>query len=196
MKRAVDLLSSLVGLAVLWPVLAIIGMIVFLTSGKPVFFYQVRVGLFGRPFLLMKFRTMSHRRGAESGIFEPGSRARVTPFGKVLRATKLDEFPQLWNVVKGDMSLVGPRPEIGKWVDAYPDRWRKVLSIRPGITDPASLIYRDEETVLSGFADPEKAYREIVLPHKLDIYEEYVDNRTLIRDLGLVLETLRKIIQR
>lgn len=194
MKRTFDVVASLTALVVLGPWLALVGLALFLTSGGPVVFSQKRAGLNGKPFMVKKFRTMSPRRGAESGLFEPGRQARVTSFGKVLRATKLDEFPQLWNVVRGDMSLVGPRPEIGKWVDVYPDRWRKVLSIRPGITDPASLIYRDEETFLSGFADPDKAYREIVLPHKLDIYEQYVDNRSLIGDLGLILKTLRKII--
>lgn len=194
MKRGFDIFLSLAGLAVLWPALAIIGLTLFLTAGRPIIFSQIRMGQGGRPFKLRKFRTMSPRRGAESGVFEPGDRSRVTPFGKILRATKLDEFPQLWNVLMGEMSLVGPRPEIREWVAIYPERWRRVLSIRPGITDPASMIFRDEEAVLAGYADPAKAYREVILPCKLDIYERYVDNRSLSGDFLIILGTLGKIV--
>ena len=196
MKRAVDILFSLAGLTLAWPLFAFIGMAVLLSSGSPVLFSQERVGLNGRPFMLKKFRTMRTRQGAESGIFEPGSRARVTAVGRFLRAYKLDELPQLWNVLKGEMSMAGPRPEIRKWVDAYPERWRKVLSIRPGITDPASIFYRDEEAILAASPDPEKAYRENILPHKLDIYENYLHNRTLLGDFGAIVETLGKIVWR
>src|SRR5512140_112288 len=190
MKRSLDILFSLAGLAVAWPFLALVGLTVLLTSGRPVLFSQARIGLNGRPFRLKKFRTMSRLEGAESGLFEPGDRTRVTPVGRFLRAYKLDELPQLWNVLKGEMSLVGPRPEIRKWVEAYPERWRKVLMIRPGITDPASLHYRDEEEILAASPDPDKTYRDIILPHKLDIYMKYVDNRGILGDLGAVLETL------
>jgi lipopolysaccharide/colanic/teichoic acid biosynthesis glycosyltransferase len=117
-------------------------------------------------------------------------------FGRILRFYKLDELPQLWNVLKGEMSMVGPRPEVRKWADAYPEQWRKVLSVKPGITDPASLHYRDEEAILAASPDPEKAYREGILPKKLDFYEEYVDNNTLLGDLGLVMRTLGEILRR
>lgn len=196
MKRALDILLSVTGLALGWPFLATIGLAVWLTSGSPVLFSQERVGRYGRPFMLKKFRTMRIRQGAEGGLFEPGNRARVTAVGRILRAHKLDEFPQLWNVLKGEMSMVGPRPEIRKWVDAYPEQWRKVLSVKPGITDPASLLYRDEEAILAASPHPEKAYREVILPHKLDIYEKYVDNRTLLGDFGAIVETLGKIVWR
>jgi lipopolysaccharide/colanic/teichoic acid biosynthesis glycosyltransferase len=196
MKRGVDILFSLSGLALGWPVLAIIGIAVILTSGRPVLFLQTRIGLNGRPFILKKFRTMRNIHGAEVGIFEPGNQTRVTAVGRFIRASKLDELPQLWNVLMGEMSLVGPRPEIRKWVEAYPERWGKVLSIRPGITDPASLVYRNEEVTLTRVADPEKAYREIILPRKLDIYETYLYNRTLPGDLRIVLETLGKIFMK
>ena len=164
-----DVLFSLGGLAFAWPFLGLIGLAILLNSGRPVIFSQERVGLDGRPFRLKKFRTMRRLKGAEAGLFEPGSQARVTPVGRFLRAYKLDELPQLWNVLMGDMSLVGPRPEIRKWVEAYPERWREVLETRPGITDPASILYRDEEAILAASPDPEKTYREIILPHKLDI---------------------------
>ena len=196
MKRAFDLFLSLVGLVALCPFLALVCLAILLTSGSPVIFSQERVGLRGRSFAVKKFRTMQALKGAEAGLFEPGSRARVTPFGQLLRAWKIDELPQLWNVVKGEMSFVGPRPEIRKWVDAFPGRWRKVLSVRPGITDPASLVYRDEEDLLAASPNPEMTYREVILPHKLTLYEEYVDRRTFFGDLLIILETLGRIVVR
>ncbi len=193
MKRLFDLTASLAGLILLGPFLIIVGIAEGLTSGLPIFFAQERVGLRGRPFRLTKFRTMMVLRGAEAGLFEPGSRSRVTPFGRILRAYKIDELPQLWNVLKGDMSFVGPRPEIRKWVEAFPERWRKVLSVKPGITDAASVVYRDEEAILAASPDPEKTYRDKILPHKLALYEDYVDHRTFSGDLRIILATLAKI---
>jgi lipopolysaccharide/colanic/teichoic acid biosynthesis glycosyltransferase len=195
MKRVFDILVSLAGLTLLWPFLELIWLIVLLTSGSPVLFSQNRVGRYGRPFSLKKFRTMRVLRGAEAGLFHPGDQTRVTAVGRFLRAWKLDELPQLWNVLKGEMSLVGPRPEIRKWVDAYPERWRKVLSVKPGITDPASLVYRDEEEILAASPDPERTYRDVILPHKLDLYEEYVDKRTFCGDLWIILATIIKVVK-
>ncbi len=193
MKRLFDLTASLAGLILLGPFLMIVGIAVGLSSGLPIFFVQERVGLRGRPFRLTKFRTMMVLKGADAGLFEPGGRSRVTPFGRVLRAYKIDELPQLWTVLKGEMSFVGPRPEIRKWVEAFPERWRKILSVKPGITDPASVVYRDEEAILAASPDPEKAYREDILPHKLALYEDYVDHRTFSGDLRIILATLAKI---
>lgn len=193
MKRAFDIVFSLLGLVALAPALAAVALASLLTSGRPVIFAQERVGLNGRPFSLKKFRTMTRRPGAEAGVFEPGSRLRVTPFGRPLRASKVDELPQLWNVLKGEMSLVGPRPEIGTWVAVYPERWRRVLSVKPGLTDPASVVYRDEEEILARSPDPDRTYREVILPHKLDLYEGYVEGRTFWGDLGLILETLGRV---
>ncbi len=196
LKRAFDLSASLIGLVVLWPFLTFIGLALLLTSGSPVIFSQARIGRGGRPFSVKKFRTMRPLRGAESGSFEPGGRDRITPFGRILRAYKIDELPQLWNVLKGEMSFVGPRPEIQKWVEVYPERWRSILTIKPGITDPASLYYRDEEEILAASPDPEKAYRDVILPHKLELYEAYVRNRTFLGDIGIILETLARICHR
>lgn len=196
MKRAFDLSLSVIGLAVLWPFLALVGLVGLLVSGPPVFFSQERVGLHGRTFKVKKFRTMRPLEGVSSASFEPGSRARVTPLGRLLRAWKIDELPQLWNVLKGEMSFVGPRPEIRRWVDAYPERWRRVLVVKPGITDPASVHYRDEEEILAASPDPERTYRDVILPHKLDFYEEYVGRRTYLGDLRIILETLVKIVKR
>jgi len=196
MKRALDIGLSLIGLALIWPLLALIGLGVWTGSGRPALFSQTRVGRGGRPFRVRKFRTMRPLRGAEAGSFEPGGRERITRFGRLLRDWKLDELPQLWNVLKGEMSFVGPRPEIRKWVDLYPERWRAVLSVKPGITDPASLCYRDEEAVLAASADPEGTYRNVILPHKLDLYEAYVRDRTLPGDIRIILDTLAKILRR
>ncbi len=133
--------------------------------------------------------------GSEKGTFEAGSSARVTPFGRLLRKTKLDELPQLWNVLKGDMSLVGPRPEVRKWVDVYPERWDLALKVRPGITDPASIVYRNEEKLLAQSPDPQRTYLEEVLPHKLDYYEEYVKTHNVCCDIRIVLKTFRVVVQ-
>lgn len=164
--------------------------------------------------MLLKFRTMrkaeGSRRGrrsevrerssedggrkAEAGAFDAGDISRVTPLGRILRRWKLDELPQLWNVLTGDMSLVGPRPEVRTWVDAYPERWALVLTVRPGITDPASIVYRNEEEILARSPDPQRTYREEILPHKLSLYEDYVQNRTLGGDIMILLRTLRALV--
>lgn len=193
MKRAFDIAVSLAGLSLLWPFFAVTGLAVWLTSGGPVLFAQERAGRRGRPFRLLKFRTMSVLEGAEDGLFEPGSRQRVTPFGRILRTSKIDELPQLWNVLKGEMSVVGPRPEIRKWVDAFPDRWSRILSVKPGITDPASVVYRHEEEMLAASRDPDETYRAEILPHKLALYEGYVESRSFWGDVRIVLLTLAKI---
>ena len=190
MKRLFDLMSAAAGLAILSPVFALVATGVLLTSGCPVFFRQRRKGRGGKDFALVKFRTMTVLSGTERGSFDAGSVSRVTPFGRFLRKTKLDELPQLWNVLKGDMALVGPRPEISQWVEAYPERWARVLTVRPGITDPASIVYRNEEEILARSADPARTYRDLILPHKLDLYENYVRTRTFFGDFKILIQTL------
>lgn len=195
MKRMIDILASALGLALGSPFLLIIGLTVRMSCGSPVFFCQTRVGREGRVFKLIKFRSMRLAAGTQNGSFDAGSDSRVTPIGKTLRKWKLDELPQLWNVLKGDMSLVGPRPEVPKWVEAYPDRWARVLAVRPGITDPASIVYRNEEGLLAASPDPERAYRDVVLPHKLDLYEEYVRTQSFFGDIGVLFATLRAVFR-
>jgi lipopolysaccharide/colanic/teichoic acid biosynthesis glycosyltransferase len=190
MKRTFDILAALAGLALLSPLFVLITLAVWLGSGFPVLFRQARVGAGGRAFRLVKFRTMSVLKGSENGSFDAGSVSRVTPFGRFLRKTKLDELPQLWNVLTGDMSLVGPRPEISQWAEAYPERWARVLTVRPGITDPASIVYRNEEELLARSADPARTYRDLILPHKLDLYENYVRTRTFFGDFKILIQTL------
>ena len=189
MKRVFDLTVASLGLLALTPFIAIVAVAVRLGSNGPVFFRQTRVGLNGEDFVLYKFRTMTARSGSESGSFDIGDASRVTRIGRFLRATKLDELPQLWNVVRGDMALVGPRPEVRKWVDAYPERWAFVHTVKPGITDPAAVVYRHEERILAAATDPEDAYRNRILPHKLDLYEQYVRSATFLGDLKIVVQT-------
>jgi lipopolysaccharide/colanic/teichoic acid biosynthesis glycosyltransferase len=190
MKRILDIVGALTGGVLLSPLLAVVWMAVVQESGRPGLFRQRRMGRRGSEFTLYKFRTMTVQRGTERGSFDAGSSARVTRVGKLLRKTKLDEFPQLWNVLVGDMSLVGPRPEVRKWVEAYPDRWAKVLAVRPGITDPASIEFRNEEELLAAAPNPETYYRKVILPRKLDLYEEYVETRSFWGDVGILLKTV------
>lgn len=189
-KRLFDFSVSAFGLLVLIPVFIIIGLIIKLKDKGPIFFIQKRVRQGGSTFNMYKFRTMSVIVPVEEGLFGPGNLSSVTPFGKFLRRTKLNELPQLINVLKGEMSIVGPRPEVEKWVAVYPERWARVLQVKPGITDRASVGFWNEEYILSRSEDPEKTYKEIILPLKLDIYEDYVENCSFLNDLKLVFSTL------
>ena len=194
-KRSFDLLLAALALLVLAPLLAVVAITVRLTSAGPALFRQERIGHYGCFFVLFKFRTMHVLKGTEKGSFDAGNASRITSIGRFLRKTKLDELPQLWNVLTGDMALVGPRPEVRKWVEVYPDRWAKVLTVRPGITDPASIVYRNEEEILAGSTDPERTYREEILPHKLSLYEAYVHTRSFLGDIGIIFKTLQVVLK-
>ncbi len=195
-KRLFDLLLSTLGLLVLAPVLLALALAVKLDSRGPVFFRQERVGRFGQPFRIHKFRTMRHDPVGQGLQITVGQDARITRVGAVLRQTKLDELPQLLDVWLGDMSLVGPRPEVPRYVAHYPEALRaKVLSVRPGITDIASIEYRDESAVLARAADPEYAYIHEVLPHKLALSASYVDQASVWLDIKLICRTVRVIAQ-
>ncbi len=191
-KRAADLVVAGAGLVMASPVLAVCAAAVKLGDGGPVLFRQTRVGLRGRPFRILKLRSM-RVRSAGAEVTSAGD-SRVTGVGRVLRATKLDELPQLVNVVAGDMSLVGPRPEVPRYVAAWSDEDRElVLSVRPGITDPASLAFVDEEARLAEADDPEQYYREVIAPAKLALCREYVRTRSLAGDARIVLQTLAAV---
>lgn len=196
MKRAFDAAVAVCACVILAPLLGVIALSVWGGDSRPVLFRQRRIGMQRREFTLVKFRTMSVRAGAENGRFDAGSRDRVTGIGRFLRRTKLDELPQLWNVLRGDMSLVGPRPEVRRWVEAYPDRWAVVLQVRPGITDPASIQFRNEEEILAQSADPERTYRDEILPRKLGLYEAYVRSHTFLGDLRIIWQTLIAVVAR
>jgi len=189
-KRSFDLFISIAVLILLIPLFVIIGIAIKLNDKGRVFFIQERIGKNGKPFRLYKFRSMSELKAASNGYFEPGNVSRVTGIGKILRKTKMDELPQFINVLKGEMSLVGPRPEVRKWVEVYPERWSKILSITPGITDNASIEFRNEEELLVKSECPEKTYKELILPHKLDLYEKYIDNHSFTGDINLIIKTV------
>jgi lipopolysaccharide/colanic/teichoic acid biosynthesis glycosyltransferase len=190
-KRALDAAAALAGLVVLSPVLLAAAAAVVLLDPGPVFFRHERIGLGFKPFFVLKFRTM--RAGGGGPAITTGGDPRVTAVGRLLRKTKLDELPQLLNVLRGDMSLVGPRPEVAKYVELFRADYAEILSVRPGITDFAAIEYRDEEAVLRGHADPEKAYVETVLPDKIRLYRRYLAEMSLATDLKLVLGTFLKI---
>jgi lipopolysaccharide/colanic/teichoic acid biosynthesis glycosyltransferase len=196
-KRLFDLLLSSLGLLALAPLLLLIAVLIKLDSPGPVMFRQERVGRFGRPFRIHKFRTMRHEPAGQGLQITVGADRRITRVGGFLRASKLDELPQLLDVWLGDMSLVGPRPEVPRYVAHYPADVRdKVLSVRPGITDIASIEYRDESAVLARAADPEHAYIHEVLPHKLALAAQYVDRSSVGLDLWLIWRTLVAIVRR
>jgi lipopolysaccharide/colanic/teichoic acid biosynthesis glycosyltransferase len=187
-KRLFDVICSGVGLLLLSPLLLVAAVWVKLDSPGPVLFRQTRVGRFGVPFTIHKFRTMRTSAGAQITV---GEDPRITRAGRLLRATKLDELPQLWDVLRGAMSLVGPRPEVPRYVALYPADLREVvLSVRPGITDPASLRFRHESDLLAKAADPEREYVEVVMPTKLRLAADYVRSASLAGDLRLILATL------
>jgi lipopolysaccharide/colanic/teichoic acid biosynthesis glycosyltransferase len=190
MKRVFDISVSFLGLILLTPLFIIICLLILIDDKRPVLYKQNRVGKDGKPFVILKFRSMRVISTSESGTFEPGNLSRITTIGKFLRKTKIDELPQLINVLKGDMSIVGPRPEVEKWIAVYPERWRKILKVKPGITDNASIRFYNEEKLLSESNDPEYTYRDIILPKKLELYEDYVENNSFYGDLKLIFNTI------
>ncbi len=192
-KRALDILISAAVLALLWPVFAAVAVAVWLDSGLPVFYGQTRVGKGFCRFTLWKFRSMWPNAGGPR-ITVAGD-LRVTRVGRFLRRTKLDELPQFWNVLKGDMSLVGPRPEVPEFVEIYRERYRRVLSVRPGITDLASIRFRNEEAELAAAPDPHEQYVRKILPMKLDLADEYLERRSLACDAAILLRTAAAVLR-
>jgi lipopolysaccharide/colanic/teichoic acid biosynthesis glycosyltransferase len=192
-KRCFDFLMSLAGLLFLLPVFLVVSLLIKMDSCGPVFFRQERVGRYGAVFRILKFRTM--KTGGNGGMqITVGRDARITRIGYFLRRYKIDEFPQLINVLAGDMSLVGPRPEVSRYVACYPNDVRDiVLSVRPGITDLASIEYREESAILGRVHDPEKIYVDEILPIKLNYYVRYVRDRTFVMDLKIILGTVAAI---
>lgn len=192
LPRAVEATLAGIGLVLASPVLLVAAGLVAVTSPGPVLFRQQRAGLGGRPFTLLKLRSM--RVSPEGSQLTASGDARITPVGRWLRRFKLDEIPQLWNVVRGDMSLVGPRPEVPRYVDDSP-LWRQVLSARPGLTDPVTLRLRDEEALLASVEDPERFYRERLLPWKLRGYRAYLARRSWATDLGVLGATALAVLR-
>lgn len=191
LKRLFDVLVSAAGLLVLSLPLCLIALWIKLDSRGPVFFRQVRVGRGGKDFRIFKFRTMVVDAESKGLQITVGNRdPRITGAGHLLRRLKLDELPQLLNVFFGDMSFVGPRPEVPRYVALYDEHQRKVLRVRPGITDPASLAFRNENELLSQESDPDKAYIERIMPAKLKMNLDYLENANLLTDITLMVNTV------
>lgn len=188
-KRAMDIFGAATGLVLVSPLLGLIALVILLSAGRPVFFRQVRVGQGGSTFRMWKFRTMV--AGADRGpqLTVEGD-DRIFAAGHVLRRWKLDELPQLLNVLVGDMTLVGPRPEVPRYVDRYTPRDRAVLDLVPGVTDPASVLYRNEGSILAASADPERLYVQTIMPEKIAINLAYAARATLWTDMTVILSTL------
>lgn len=192
MKRAFDFIFSFIGLILLSPIFLIISLLIALSSKRGVFYKQTRVGKDNIDFKVYKFRSMivnADKKGLLS-IGKDGRDPRVTKIGYILRKYKLDELPQLINVLKGDMSLVGPRPEVRKYVDLYDDNQKEILKVKPGITDIASITFRNENDLLSQNPNPEDYYIQEIMPKKISLSLEYVKTRTLIKDIKLIFKTI------
>lgn len=193
MKRLFDIVASAVGLVVLSPALLLSAALVRFTSPGPVLFRQQRVGQGFRPFTIYKFRTMVVDAPKIGAAITCGDDPRITPIGLFLRKTKLDELPQLFNVLVGDMSLVGPRPEVPRYVEMFREDFADILAVRPGITDLASITYRNEAELLGRAADPQAEYVHRILPHKISLAKEYRQRSSVLFDFFLIVRTVAAI---
>ncbi|MBQ9392876.1 MAG: sugar transferase [Oscillospiraceae bacterium] len=192
-KRAFDVVFAALGLLVTSPILLLAAAAVGLSSPGGVLFCQKRIGRGEKPFTIYKFRSM---RKDNAGLkITTGSDARITPVGRVLRKTKVDELPQLWNVLKGDMSFVGPRPEVEEYTRLYTPQQRQIFLVRPGITDPASIAYRNENELLTGSDDPNRTYVEEIMPRKIELGLAYIEQISLGYDIRLICRTLLAVVK-
>lgn len=187
-KRTFDILASFFGLIILSPLLLVAGLLVRFSSEGPVLFRQERTGRHGIPFTIYKFRTMFVDHGGSS-VSVKGEK-RITPIGAVLRKFKIDEFPELWNILIGDMSFVGPRPDMPEYAARLQGKQREILTVRPGLTSPASIKYAREEELLSLVPDPQKHFDEVIWPDKTRMNLEYIKRRTFIGDIVLIFKTV------
>jgi len=195
LKRLFDIVVSFIGLVFLLPIFLIISIIIKLDSKGPIFFRQVRIGKEGRRFKIYKFRTMIVDAEAKGMQLTVDGDNRITRSGHFLRKYKIDELPQLINVLIGDMGFVGPRPEVPKYVAMYNEKQKEILKIRPGITDIASIRYRDENAILAQSRDPEQTYINEIMPDKLRLNFKYIENMSVIYDIRLIFETVLKIVK-
>jgi lipopolysaccharide/colanic/teichoic acid biosynthesis glycosyltransferase len=195
-KRTFDIIASFLGLVVVTPLLLLLAVVIKLDSPGPIFFRQERIGRGFRPFFIFKFRTMVQNLSDQGRLITVGDDPRITRVGRLLRKSKFDELPQLINVLKGDMSLVGPRPEVRRYVELFRKDYEQILKVRPGITDLASLKYHDEASVLERFENPEAEYCNRILPDKISLSKEYVNKSSFLYDLALIVKTFPKIFGR
>lgn len=193
-KRIFDFLASLLGIIILSPILLIVAIAIKIDSKGKILFLQKRIGKNGIPFYIYKFRTMVSDAEKLGKQITVGKDNRITKVGAFLRKYKIDELPQLFNVLKGDMSLVGPRPEVPKYVDLYTESERRVLEVRPGITDLASLRYKDENDILGKVDNPEEYYINVIMKDKLKLNLEYIEKSNLIFDISLIFKTIIKCL--
>ena len=196
MKRAFDIVSCTLASLVLFPFGLIIALCIACGSRGGVFYRQMRVGKDNKDFKLLKFRTMRPNADQQGLLITVGADSRITRIGGFLRKYKIDELPQLLNIIKGDMSVVGPRPEVRRYVEMYDERQRRVLTVRPGLTDYASLQYISESELLAESADPEKTYIEEIMPAKLELNLQYIEKQSLKEDLKLIFQTLFSIFRK
>jgi len=195
LKRTFDFLSSLIGLIIISPVILIIAILIKKEDGGPIFYRGIRIGRFGKPFRIFKFRTMVIDAEKLGGPSTADDDPRITRVGKFIRKYKLDELPQLLNVIKGEMSLVGPRPEVKIYVDMFTEEEKDILKVKPGMTDWASLWDIDEGAILAGSPDPEKTDLEKVRPEKIRLQLKYVRERSFWTDLKIIIQTIIKIFK-
>ena len=196
-KRIFDIVMSLIGIIVLLLVMIIVGVIIKLTSKGPILFKQKRLTLGMKEFTIYKFRSMKTDFDKDAkGIQVKGSSNAITSIGKIIRKTKLDELPQLFNILKGDMSFIGPRPELPRRLKYYSERDKEIFKVRSGISSPASIVFSDEEYLMEQVKDPEKFYIEQIMPYKIDLNLYYIENRNMIYDIYLIIATFLKIINK
>ncbi|MBV6478578.1 MAG: UDP-glucose:undecaprenyl-phosphate glucose-1-phosphate transferase [Ignavibacteria bacterium] len=193
LKRTFDIIFSAAGLIILSPLFLLISLIIKIDSRGPIFYRQIRVGKDSEDFLLYKFRSMRLNSDKDGLLTVGGKDPRITKSGYYIRKYKLDELPQLINVLKGEMSFVGPRPEVRKYVDLYNENQKQVLKIKPGITDNASIIYRNENDLLKESSDPESLYINEIMPDKLKINLEYIDKNSFASDLKIIFKTIKSM---
>lgn len=193
-KRAFDVVAALAGLILLSPVMIVAALMIKWDSKGAVFFKQERIGKNFRPFLIYKFRTMTENGGGDARLITAGEDPRITRAGRILRMLKIDELPQLINVLIGDMSFVGPRPEVRQYVEFFQSEYEEILTVRPGITDLASLKYRDEAALLGQADNPEQEYVTRVLPDKIQMAKEYIHRSSFFFDLSLILKTIFSLL--
>lgn len=197
MKRLFDIVASLIGLIVFSPVMLVVAVIVKITSPGPVLFSQKRLTKGMKEFNIYKFRSMVSNELREKNTVQiKGSSSEITPIGKFMRKTKLDELPQFWNILKGDMSFIGPRPELPRRLKYYDNRQKEMFSVRSGISSPASIVFSDEEYLMNQVQDPEKFYIEQIMPYKIELNLYYIEHQSFFYDIWLIIATLLKIVNR
>lgn len=194
LKRLFDIVASFCGIVILLPIMIIVGIIIKVTSPGPILFKQKRLTIGMREFTIYKFRSMRTDFDKDAkGIQVKGSSSAITPIGKIIRKTKLDELPQLFNILVGDMSFIGPRPELPRRLQYYSERDKGIFEVRSGISSPASIVFSDEEYLMNQVKDPEKFYIEQIMPYKIDLNLYYVETRSFWNDIYLIIATFLKI---